>query len=742
MMEKLADTTAARQVELAVYQLESLSTLPPVAARFFPKLMQPQFSPADLAEIIESDAALAAKIITLMSRQRLIAAGEKFSIRQGLDRLPAHLVRNAILSVKVSGDTDSSPDNYRALPRKQLALHNLAVACCARNIAEIMSPKTDSQLAYTAGLLHDIGKLALDEAMPKSFTRIISDAKTQNASALSVEQKQLNTDHTILGKRLAQKWHLPEQFTLAIWLHHSDTTAIAQNMPEAKIAQIVQLADLVARQCGIGQSGSYDKPTLPDLLAKSLAISAEQLKQIRQSLTEQVAQKAKVLGLDLPAVAATYGDAVHSAVSQLAEDNSKLSLENRRLQMDSGHFDFMKDFLASVDSAVSPVYVVEKFAGQWQKFYQTGKVCLYLAPEADSQILEAVVVENLSQSRIVYLNPPTDTPAIPKEIQNDFAILDAYGHTDWLFEQLDIDFDSDHGKLIPLLSRGKALGAIVFELRYPGDAELFERNFKTATSIAGAVLDLVLASADRQRFAEQFVQLISQPAQQQPKTQQGDTPLLDAMAEMAAGAAHELNNPLSVISGRAQLLEKSETDTEKKQILRQIQENTNEISAIVDDMISFAEPPQPRPTQTNIKQLLDEAVQLTAQKTGVEHIDVQMEIADNVENVLVDSGQIASAIANILSNSIESYGGDIGPIKVTADTAGNFVRLQISDAGCGMDAETLQKATQPFFSAKPAGRKRGMGLAQAQRFVQLNKGSLDITSESGKGTTVTILLPF
>jgi putative nucleotidyltransferase with HDIG domain len=741
MTEKLADTTAAQRVELAVYQLESLSTLPPVAARFFPKLMQPQFSAAELAEIIESDAALAVKIISLMNQQRLIASGGKFSIRQALDKLPAHLVRNAILSVKVSGDTDSGPDNYRALPRKQLAIHNLAVACCAKDIAETMSPKADSELAYTAGLLHDIGKLALDQAMPKSFTRIISDAKTQNASSLSVEQKQLNTDHTILGKRLAQKWHLPEQFTLAIWLHHSDTTAIAQSMPEAKIAQIVQLADLVARQCGIGQSGSYDKPTLPDLLAKSLAISAEQLKQIRRNLTEQVAQKTKVLGLDLPAVAAVYGDAVHSAVSQLAEDNTKLSLENRRLQMDSGHFDFMKEFLAGVDSAVSPVYVAEKFAAQWQKFYQTGKVCLYLAPSPDSQILEAVVVENLSQSRIVYLNAPTDTAPIPKEIQNDFAILDAYGHTDWLFEQLDIDFDIDHAKLIPLLSRGKTLGAIVFELRYPGDAELFERNFKTATSIAGAVLDLVFASADRQRFAEQFVQLISRPVQQ-PEIQPQEAPLLDAMSEMAAGAAHELNNPLSVISGRTQLLTKSETDSEKKQILRQIQENTSEISAIIDDMMSFAQPAQPRPTQTNVRQLLDEAVQLTSQKTKVENIDVQMAIDDSVENVLVDSGQIVSAIANVLSNSIESYGGNIGPIKVTVNTDGSFVRLQITDAGCGMDAETLQKATQPFFSAKPAGRKRGMGLAHAQRFVQLNKGSLDITSEPGKGTTVTILLPF
>jgi len=67
--------------------------------------------------------------------------------------------------------------------------------------------------------------------------------------------------------------------------------------------------------------------------------------------------------------------------------------------------------------------------------------------------------------------------------------------------------------------------------------------------------------------------------------------------------------------------------------------------------------------------------------------------------------------------------------------------LQVSDFGCGMDREIVQKATQPFFSAKPAGRKRGMGLAYAQRLIQLNGGSLNITSKPGVGTTVTIYLP-
>jgi signal transduction histidine kinase len=136
-------------------------------------------------------------------------------------------------------------------------------------------------------------------------------------------------------------------------------------------------------------------------------------------------------------------------------------------------------------------------------------------------------------------------------------------------------------------------------------------------------------------------------------------------------------------------------------------------------------------------------VQLTSRKINIESFDVRIEIAENIESVFVDSAQTVSAIANIISNAVESYGDKSGPMEITAgiDESQELVELVITDQGCGMDAETLKKATQPFFSAKPAGRKRGMGLAYAARFIQINKGLLNITSEPGSGTTVTISLP-
>jgi putative nucleotidyltransferase with HDIG domain len=751
MPDKLSNATiAAQQVEHAIGRLDSLSILPCIGSQLFSKLIQGQFSPAMLADIIESDPALTARILLLISLRGFSLSEGVFSIRQALDKLSAHDVRDAVLSVKILPpfDIDNVADNSFVLFKRGLLLHSLAVACCSKDIAEMASSQIDSQLAYCAGLLHDIGKFALDDTMPKSFARIVEEAKSANECSRAIEQKHLGTEHTLLGKHLAQKWQLPESIALAIWLHHSETVKISQDIPQARIAAVVQLADSIARQLGIGCSGSFDVPGPAGQIARYLGIDTEQLQQIRQNLPAAVEQKSGVLGLDLPDAVASFcrfAQFAQLAAARWGRRETELSLENRRLQSDSSHLDFTTDFLLGINPTGRAINIAESFATQWQKFYQTGMVCLYLVPSMGSQTLEAVIVEGLSQSSIVSIDIPAEVQAIPKTIINKFSILNAHDHIEWLFEQLDVDFDVNRSKLMPLISNGRAIGAIAFELHYPRDAELFEEKFRMSASIAGAVLDMALAQQRQQLFAERFALLISSADSSLP-SEPAVIPAedsLNALAEMAAGAAHELNNPLAVISGRAQLLAEAQSDQETKEILKQIYENAREASGIIEDLMSFAEPPQPRISRTDLKKMLDEAIQLSCRKTNVEDIDVQIEVPPDIENVFVDSAQIVSAIANVISNAVESYSDHLGPIKITADTdeSDELVKLEITDTGCGMDAEMVKKATQPFFSAKPAGRKRGMGLAYAARFIQLNRGTLNITSELGSGTTVTIYLP-
>ena len=755
MQEKLPNATfAARQVELAINSLDSLSTLDCIAAQYLPRIIQGHFQPSVLTDIIESDPALAVRFLSLISSRGISIPDGRFSFANLLDKLTVNEVRNTILSIKVIPTSVQADSENEHKNKKELFIHSLAVACCAKDIAELAIPQMDSQLAYCAGLLHDLGKLAIEETMPKSFALITEQAESSKQNSRIIEQERLNIDHTIIGKRLAQKWQLPNLIVLAIWLHHNQTVTICSDMPEARIAAVVQLADSLARQSNIGLSGSYDVPKPAQPIADILNINSEQLQLIHHNLNAAVERKIKLLGLNLPKAQTEYSRAIQTVAAQLANKESELSDENRLLQSASSHLNFIKDFILDISPNNFVINIAENLAAQWQKFYQTGKVCLYLVPSVSSQILDVVVVENLSQREIFYINAPVETSAIPKAITNQFMILNAHEHVGWLFEQLNVDFDMNRTKLVPLLSGSKAIGIIAFELNYPSDLKLFEEKFKISASVAGLVLGMILEQRKEQHFAEHFAELFSVTPEAAPAPSEEAQPIqdsteissedsLDALAEMAAGAAHELNNPLAVISGRAQLLAEDEADKEKKQILEQIKKNANEASEIIEDLMSFAEPPQPKPTATRIPQMVEEAIQLAGRKTDIEKFNIQTEINDAIKTAFIDSAQIVSAIANIISNAVESYKTGIGSIEISAenDEAADLVKLTITDNGCGMDAVTLKKAIQPFFSAKEAGRKRGMGLAYAARLIQINKGSLSITSQPNEGTTVNIYLP-
>ena len=214
-----------------------------------------------------------------------------------------------------------------------------------------------------------------------------------------VEQENLGLDHTILGKRFAQKLRLPSDVILGIWLHHSQTGAISQAMPQARIAAVVELADCIVRRAGIGESGSYDEEVSPEAIAGPLGLTAEQIRQVEQQLPDLVRQKSEVAGLTLLKPGWAYCDALRATAGQLAAESAKLFDEGARLQSSASHFDFVRELLPKINSTMSAVELAEDFAVGWQRFYQTGPVCVYLVGEAEAKVVEAVVVENQSESK-------------------------------------------------------------------------------------------------------------------------------------------------------------------------------------------------------------------------------------------------------------------------------------------------------------------------------------------------------
>jgi putative nucleotidyltransferase with HDIG domain len=761
-----------RRVELAVGQCETLSILPSSAARFFAGLGRMELTPSSLSELIEADPALTVLVLRLCRDKKIVISQPDYWILQALEGLSLREIRDAMLSVKIYGGLSDDP---RTDFRKELTRHSLAVACCAEQLAQFVTPALESHTAYLTGLLHDTGKFLLDEAMPKSFDILLEQARTGKTSLCRVEQANLGLDHAILGKRLAQKLRLPSDVILGIWLHHSQTGAVAQTMPQARIAAVVELADSIVRRAGIGESGAYDEEVSAETIAGSLGLITEQIERVTQRLPELVQQKSEAAGLSILKPGWAYCDSLRAMASQLAGESTKLFEESARLQSNASNFDFVREMLAKLNSNMTAVELAGEFAVTWQRFYQTGPVCVYLVGAAESkagsasspQVVEAAVVESKDKAKAVILDIPPDVKLVPQPVREKFAVIDAGDYADWLFEQLDVEFDRTRTKMAPLVSdggfdtstklsagkltTGKTVGIIVFELRHPTEGDISER-FAPAARLGGVILDMLEAIGSQQWYAERFAQLLTAGGQ---KTEDiGQKANAEALAEMAAGAAHELNNPLSVISGRAQLLAASESDPDKKRILEQIQANGRELSSIIDDLMSYANPPAPRPTETAVRQIIDEAIDLAGRKLSLSRLNIKIDISPDTPNVFVDSAQIDIAVSNIICNAFESYDGpgfaeglrrgeQAGAIeiKVSPKGAGQAVTIQVIDSGRGMDVQTLAKATQPFFSNKPAGRKRGMGLAHAQRLIEINNGTLELSSQQGKGTAVKVTLP-
>jgi putative nucleotidyltransferase with HDIG domain len=737
------NNTEARKVELIIRKLDGVSTLPEVAAVFLEQLLKGEVRNDALVETIESDPALTARVLSAARQSGVEFADDVPSIAEVVNGLGGAAVREALLSTKVfqAFGVDFDPDMSRMVPHKELARHSLAVACCASEIAGIVLGEKQRRSAFSAGLLHDIGKLAIDEVMPRSFAKIVANARATGASMHSIERSDIGVDHAVLGKRLAEKWALPEEIITAIWLHHSDVETISLHLPAAKLALVVQLADMVARQTGIGLSGSCDVVGSVDGICGILGVSTEQLDKVRDRLPDDVAQRARRLGFGEQGAIGAYCDVIAQTAQGLAAESDRLALENRRTGAGSAQMDLVSDFLSALGPGEDAVDIAARFAVRLQKYYQTGPVCVFLVPDEDESFVEMVTVDNSSKAETLFIELPPDAPPVTEILPKTFAICDAAGRFDSVLEKMDFKLDLSKARIAPLVSAGAVVAGVVFEPRIPMDLVRQEKAFGVVAEVAAGAIALGRAYSRHNRLSERLAVLLGDV--REDRSELIRTGAIDALAEMAGGAAHELNNPLAVVSGRTQLLIDVETDEKKKETLRQIQERATEISQIVEDLMNFAKPKAPQAGAVSVRALIDEACEAVRKNRNLESIAAELKKIDELGEVFVDKSQMARAIANILSNCLDAYTEAGGRITIDGDFAQpeESALIRIIDSGCGMSPETLAKAASPFFSVRQAGRKRGMGLAHALRLVQLNKGSLTIASRAGEGTTVTLSLP-
>ncbi len=217
---------------------------------------------------------------------------------------------------------------------------------------------------------------------------------------------------------------------------------------------------------------------------------------------------------------------------------------------------------------------------------------------------------------------------------------------------------------------------------------------------------------------------------------------LEAMAEFAAGAGHEINNPVAVIAGRAQLFLQSETDPERRRALALMNAQAKRVYEMITDMMLFARPPAPAHKTVELIAIIEQIVDELQAAASEQAISLSQTGLTGPIEIEADPEQLNVALRAMCRNSLEAIGHDGRiTIDVQVDQRERVV-IRVSDDGPGIPEDVHCHVFDPFFSARQAGRGLGLGLSKCWRIVVSNhRGRIDVDSRPGWPTVFTITLP-
>ncbi|MGG4492250.1 ATP-binding protein [Metabacillus idriensis] len=212
---------------------------------------------------------------------------------------------------------------------------------------------------------------------------------------------------------------------------------------------------------------------------------------------------------------------------------------------------------------------------------------------------------------------------------------------------------------------------------------------------------------------------------------------LKVAGQMAAGVAHEIRNPLTVIQGFLQMMD------EKKEIIdphytKIMLEELKRMNSIVSEFMILSKPQAVHEKEINMKKLIDSMIRFFATESALKNVAIEFSCIEELPPVKGDENQLKQVLINLLKNAFDSM-SDGGTIAVDAHADHDDVKITITDQGPGIPADMISQVTKPFFTTKEKGT--GLGLVITEKILRQHKGNLTISSQKGEGTAVLITFP-
>ncbi|MGD9948546.1 MAG: HDOD domain-containing protein [Desulfobulbus sp.] len=692
----------------------NLPSMPQVLVRLLDSSQNPEIKLQALAQIVDKDAALSAKVLQLVNSAFIGARKAIRSIDQAVVYLGIDTVRNLAISVSVQQVFRRVESNGR-LSIDRFWHHSYTNALLARNIAQAID-YPDLSEAYLAGLLHDIGKLVLWMAFPGSYAPLLlKGVRCHDARLAFLEEEKLHVNHCQAGAWLCEEWHLPTLIADAIRYHHHAIDEVRQTLP---LTKIICFSDLL----------SHNQPNAPECLdaAEQLfALPQDLIAPLVEGLDEQIEQLAQQLGIHIPRIAKTSHDKEPESEEVHRETSLGLINRIRNISQLSG----LLDNLLRAENREQIVLAIE----QGIKILFNEERCLLLLPDVATGHLSAKASPENSLGRetegLVFHTADAPNSLLAQAIhtghlQHSFlAKAEQQTPTNLFDSQLQHLLQTEGMVVFPLTCHKQFEGLLLIGL--------MKNSFRSLNSQMGALKLMANQSAvalqlerTRRLQAERIVE-----------------ERLQAATLVARKIGHEINNPLAILRNYLHILErkiaKGHGINEEIAIIDGEMERLARITRGLEDLSQETDPPHFR--TVDLQQLLNKTLApFRAALPPESKVQIFLVTTEPPLQLQLDPGYLQQILHNLIKNGLEAIENQ-GTLTVRAERENNHVHIRVEDDGPGIAPEQIKELFNAGFSTKNNGH-RGLGLSIAASLSRQMQGTLSCTSTTGN-TIFTLTLP-
>ena len=291
---------------------------------------------------------------------------------------------------------------------------------------------------------------------------------------------------------------------------------------------------------------------------------------------------------------------------------------------------------------------------------------------------------------------------------------------------------------VPLKLMGETIGTLVVQDDRP--AREFTQNDIRTLELLAPQLAIFIRNARLYQELEMRME-----AQRLAEERLVRSAKLAAVGEMAAAVAHELNNPLTTVTGFAELiLESMEENSPEYEDMSLVLSEAQRSRTVVRRLLDFSRQSELLRVDTDLNEIISTVLQLVHHLAQTENIQVRMELWGDIPQIRADRSQIQQVILNLVHNAIQAMpeGGELIVASVMEEREGQtWLGIRVKDNGIGIDEADLPQIFEPFFTTKPSGQGTGLGLSVSYSIVSEHGGYIEVSSTKGVGSVFVIWLP-